>query len=104
MDRRQNPRVAVQLPVQVWGMDAFGRPFMDPAVVTNMSIGGLVLQGIRRRLRAGEILDVRMGKKKAEFRVVWVSANGDLGMQSLSAQVFLPESVLTYASQAAAAC
>ena len=104
MDRRQSPRVAVQLPVQVWGMDAFGRPFMDPAVVTNMSAGGLVLQGIRRRLRAGEILDVRMGKKKAEFRVVWVSENGDLGMQSLSAQTFLPDSVLAYASQAAAAC
>jgi hypothetical protein len=77
---------------------------MDPAVVTNMSTGGLVLQGIRRRLRAGEILDVRMGKEKAEFRVVWVSANGDLGMQSLTAQAFLPDSVLTYAAQAAAAC
>jgi hypothetical protein len=45
-----------------------------------------------------------MGKEKAEFRVVWVSANGDLGMQSLTAQAFLPDSVLTYAAQAAAAC
>ena len=104
MDRRQNPRITVQLPVQVWGMDAFGRPFMDAAVVTNMSAGGLVLQGIRRRVRTGEILDVRMGKEKAEFRVVWVKADGDLGMQSLSCQAFLPNSVLTYAAQAAAAC
>jgi len=104
MDRRQNPRIAVQLPVQVWGMDAFGRPFMDPAVVTNMSIGGLVLQGVRRRIRAGELLDVRMGNERAEFRVVWVGAMGELGMQSLTAQVFLPDSVLAHCSQTAAAC
>jgi len=104
MDRRQNPRIAVQLPVQVWGMDAFGQPFMDPAVVTNMSIGGLVLQGVRRRIRAGELLDVRMGNERAEFRVVWVGAMGELGMQSLTAQVFLPDSVLAHCSQTAAAC
>jgi hypothetical protein len=104
MDRRRNPRVAVQLPVQVWGMDAFGRPFMDPAIVTNMSTSGLVLQGIRRRMRAGEVLDVRMGKKKAEFRVVWVNAGGDIGLQSVATQAFLPDSVLTYCAQAAAAC
>jgi len=77
---------------------------MDPAIVINMSTGGLVLQGIRRRIRAGELLDVRMGKQKAEFRVVWVGATGDLGMQSITAQAFLPDSVLTYCSQAAAAC
>ena len=104
MDRRQNPRIAVQLPVQVWGMDAFGRPFMDPAIVINMSTSGMVLQGVRRRMRAGELLDVRMGKKKAEFRVVWVNAAGDLGLQSLTAQAFLPDSVLSYCAQAAAAC
>jgi hypothetical protein len=77
---------------------------MDPAIVINMSTGGLVLQGIRRRIRAGELLDVRMGRQKAEFRVVWVGASGDLGMQSVTAQAFLPDSVLTYCSQAAAAC
>jgi len=49
---------------------------MDPAIVINMSTGGLVLQGIRRRIRAGELLDVRMGKQKAEFRVVWVERPG----------------------------
>ncbi len=104
MDRRQNPRIAVQLPVQVWGMDAFGRPFMDPAVVTNMSASGLVLQGGRRRIRAGELLDVRMGKTKAEFRVVWVGGMGELGLQGVTAQTFLPDSVMVHCSQAAAAC
>jgi hypothetical protein len=104
MDRRRNPRIAVQLPVQVWGMDAFGRPFMDPAIVINMSASGMVLQGVHRRMRPGELLDVRMGKKKAEFRVVWVNASGDMGLQNIATQAFLPDSVLTYCAQAAAAC
>ncbi|PYV51084.1 MAG: hypothetical protein DMG92_05485 [Acidobacteria bacterium] len=51
MDRRQSPRIEVQLPVQVWGMDAHGQPFMNPALVTNMSTSGLVIQGVRRKIR-----------------------------------------------------
>lgn len=104
MDRRRNPRITVQLPVQVWGMDAFGRPFTDPAVVTNLSRGGMVLQGLHRRVRAGEMLDVRMGDEKAQFRVIWVNSGGDLGLRSLTTSAFVPESVLNHCSQAAAAC
>ena len=104
MDRRRNPRIAVQLPVQVWGMDAFGQPFTDPAVVTNLSSGGMVLQGIHRRVRTGEMLDVRMGNEKAQFRVIWIKPTGDLGLRSVTATNFMPNSVLTHCSQAAAAC
>jgi hypothetical protein len=104
MDRRRTARVSVQLPVEVWGLDAFGQPFTQSAMVTNLSSGGLVLEGVRRRIRRGEVLDVRMGSSKAEFRVVWISENGNLGMQSLTALTFLPPSVLTYCAQAAAAC
>jgi hypothetical protein len=67
MDRRQNARVTVLLPVEIWGMDAHGRPFTDPAVVINMSAGGIVLQGVRRRMRVGELLDVRMGSHCTRF-------------------------------------
>ena len=104
MDRRRNPRISVQLPVQVWGMDAFGRPFTEAAVVTNLSSSGMVLQGIQRRIRAGELLDVRMGSEKAQFRVIWVKPAGDLGLRSLGTQAFVPESVLSHCAQAAAAC
>jgi hypothetical protein len=104
MDRRRNPRVSVQLPVQVWGLDAFGQPFTESAMVTNLSSGGIVVEGVRRRMRTGDVLDVRMGASKAEFRVVWISEEGELGMQNLTAQSFLPQSVLMHCAQAAAAC
>ncbi len=104
MDRRQSPRVEVQLPVQVWGMDAFGQPFTNPALVTNMSAGGLVLQGVIRRVRIGELLDVRMGEEQAQYRVVWIAPTGDMGMQRITATAFLPMSVFVNCAQAAAAC
>ena len=104
MDRRQSSRVSVQLPVQVWGVDAHGRPFSDSAMVTNMSAGGMVLEGIRRRLRIGELLDVRMGNEQSQFRVIWIGRSGELGLQNLTEQSFLPSNVLVYCAQAAGAC
>jgi hypothetical protein len=106
MDRRQSPRIEVQLPVQVWGMDAHGQPFTNSALVTNMSTGGLVIQGVRRKVRIGEILDVQMGQEKAQFQVVWVGSQStfELGLQRTTAQAFFAGSVLANCSQAAAAC
>jgi hypothetical protein len=104
MDRRRSLRVSVQLPVEVWGLDASGQPFTESALITNMSSGGIVIQGLRRHLRAGEVLDVRMGRETAHFRVAWVGERGELGMQALSNHTFVPRSVLAYCSPAAAAC
>lgn len=104
MDRRRSPRISVQLPVEVWGLDASGQAFMETAKITNMSSGGVVIQGIRRRMRMGEVLDVRMGYETANFRVVWVGEDGELGMQALTDKTFVPPSVLIHCSQAAGAC
>jgi len=104
MDRRRSPRVSVQLPVEVWGLDASSQPFMQSAIITNMSSGGIVIEGLRRRMRPGEVLDVRMGYQTAHFRVVWVGEKGDLGMEALTTQAFVPTSILAHCSQAAGAC
>ena len=108
MDRRQSPRVDVQLPVEVWGLDAHGQAFMDPAIVVNMSMAGLVLQGLRRKIRPGEILDVRMGNDMAQYRVVWVggvgSRAGELGMQRVTPHAFQITSVLACCAQVTGTC
>src|SRR5215467_3661001 len=106
MDRRRTARVEVQLPVEVWGIDSHGQAFMDPAIVNNMSTGGLVIQGLRRKIRAGEILDVRMGTDKAQYRVAWVAgpgtANaGELGLHRITVEPAFMNSVLTCCAQAA---
>jgi len=104
MDRRRSPRVSVQLPVEVWGLDASGQAFTSSALITNMSSGGIVIQGLQRRIREGEVLDVRMGYQTAHFRVIWVGEQGELGMQALTTQTFVPHSVLVHCAQAAGAC
>ena len=104
MDRRRAARVSVQLPVSVWGLDAFGQGFTSPAMVTNLSANGVVVQGVRRRMRIGETIDVRMGDKKAQFRVIWIGEMAELGLERIDGNSFLPASTLAQFAQPAASC
>jgi hypothetical protein len=94
MDRRRNSRVFAHLPVRVWGMDAQGLPFMQLAGVRNISHSGALIQGMRRRVLPGEVLDVQMGQEKAQFRVAWVGERGtgeegEIGIESLPSEPFI---------------
>ncbi|HWH59679.1 MAG TPA: hypothetical protein VN682_18765 [Terriglobales bacterium] len=104
MDRRRAARVNVQLPVSVWGVDAFGQAFTSPAMVTNLSANGVVVQGVRRRMRIGESIDVRMGNNKGQFRVIWVGDMSELGLERIGGNSFLPASNLVQFAQSAATC
>ncbi len=91
MDRRRSPRVTANLPVRVWGVDAHDLPFMQLASVKNLSSTGAVIHGLRRQVRAGEILEVQMDQEKAQFRVVWTGTPGtgkagEVGLQSLASE------------------
>jgi hypothetical protein len=91
MDRRRNPRVTALLPVRIWGVDANSLPFAELARVKNISDGGAVIMGLRRRVRPGEILEVQSDEGKAQFRVIWVGragsrTEGEIGLQSLPSE------------------
>ncbi len=91
MDRRRSPRVSTQLPVRVWGVDAHDLPFMQLARAKNISSSGAVIQGMRRRVRVGEILEVQLDQEKAQFRVVWTGCPGteqagEVGLQRLASE------------------
>jgi PilZ domain len=91
MDRRRKPRVTALLPARVWGVDAFCQPFMQVVTVKNISDGGAVIQGMQRRVRPGEVLELQVGEEKAPFRVVWVGrpggrGEGEIGLQGLPTQ------------------
>ena len=64
------------LPVRVWGVDAHDLPFMQLASVKNLSSTGAVIQGMRRQIRPGEILEVQLDEEKAQFRVIWTGMQG----------------------------
>ncbi len=91
MDRRRQPRVTAFLSVQIWGLDAHALPFAQLASLRNFSSAGAVIQGIRRRIKPGEILEVQYGQNRAQFRVVWVGRtgtrrDGEIGIEILPAE------------------
>ncbi|MGA9391693.1 MAG: hypothetical protein WBV69_14745 [Candidatus Sulfotelmatobacter sp.] len=94
MDRRQQSRVFVDLPVQIWGMDSYARPFMQPASLRTISRYGATLQCVDARLKPGDLVDVLYEGTKAQFRIVWcgrpgTEMAGEVGLEKLSAEVML---------------
>jgi len=91
MDRRQETRVDVKLPVRIWGISDHSSPFMQLARVNNISHGGAVVQGLRPQVKPGTIVDVQYGGLKAQFRVVWTGRQGspregEIGIEKLETE------------------
>src|ERR1700720_4577185 len=94
MDRRRQSRVFVDLPVQIWGMDAHSRPFTQPASLRSISGRGATLQCVDAQLKPGEVIDILYQGTKAQFRIVWcgkagTEVAGEVGIESLSADTRL---------------
>jgi len=94
MDRRQQQRVFVELPVKIWGMDANSRPYTQPASLRNISGRGATLQGVSAQLKPGDLIDLQYEGTKAQFRVVWLGKpgtemHGSVGIENLSNDVQL---------------
>lgn len=97
MDRRKTARVKTSLPVRIWGVDANCCPFMQLATVRNISETGVLLEGIKSRLKPGEVVDVQYNDTKAEFLVIWTGKQGTrnhgrIGLQNLPSQPCLWDS------------
>lgn len=94
MDRRRETRVDTALPVRIWGVDSYSRPFMQLASVRNISSLGAVLQNVRSQIKPGEIVDVQYDGQKAQFRVIWAGQPGtmeagEVGLQRLPEEPYI---------------
>jgi hypothetical protein len=94
MDRRRQSRVFVDLPVQIWGMDSYSRPFMQPASLRTISGNGATLQCVDARLKPGDVVDVLYEGTKVQFRIVWCGKQGtemagEVGIENVSADLRL---------------
>jgi hypothetical protein len=89
MDRRQQSRVFVELPVVICGMDAHSRPFSQPASLRTISGRGATLQCVHAQLKPGEAVDILYEGTRAQFRIVWcgkpgTEMAGEVGVENLS--------------------
>lgn len=84
MDRRKERRLDLELPVRIWGVDRMAQPFTELVRLRNVSNHGAVLTGMRSKIQTGDELDVQHGASRAQFRIVWMSPEGEAGIESLS--------------------
>ena len=70
MSRRREPRVEVVLDVKVWGLDRFGKLFVQHARTLDATRFGARLIGVDC-VKAGEIIGLQHNGQKARFKVVW---------------------------------
>ena len=94
MDRRRQQRVFVELPVQIWGMDANSRPYTQSASLRTISGRGATLQGVDASLKPGDVVDLQYEGTKAQFRIVWLGKpgtqmQGEVGVENLSSDLKL---------------
>ena len=71
MVRHIEPRVDVTLDVKVWGLDLYGKPFVQHARTVNASTVGARLIGIDC-VREGEVISLQHGELKSRCKVIWV--------------------------------
>jgi PilZ domain len=74
--RRREERVAISLPIRLWGMDANGKPFTQTATTLDITRTGARIGGLARLLKQGDVVGMQHGAEKARFRVAWVGRAG----------------------------
>jgi len=94
MGRRCEQRIEVKLPVRVWGADQSGNPFLQSAYTVNITKNGARLRNLFCISRAGEIIRVQHGLKKANFDVRWVghpgsAADGQVGLHCMEPEKYI---------------
>jgi hypothetical protein len=92
MAQYHEPRVDISLDVKVWGMDLYGKPFVQHARTVNASSVGARLIGIDC-VREGEVISLQHENQKARCKVVWVGRDAAKSRQ-IGIQVVEPDKQL----------
>ncbi len=91
IERRQEPRTAVDLALMVWGVDTKGERFLQEARAKDISLSGALLSGIKADLRSGDVIGVLYAGNKARYRVVWVRYDGTGDHMQAAIHRFAPD-------------
>ena len=75
-EHRISPRLTVDLPVRVWGMNAGGRVFSQHARAQNISPHGALITGVECELKVGEVIGVQCEESKARCTIMWIMSFG----------------------------
>jgi len=76
MGKRREPRHPIRIPVRIFGTDADGQMFSENVFSFDISQQGARLDGVKTRLKAGEVIGVTQGKNKGRYTIQWVGQPG----------------------------
>ncbi len=88
MHSLREPRVPMQLRVEILGTDWEGKPYQESTFTSNISRTGTRLSRASSLRRVGERVELRRGKDKAPYTVIWIGTpgsqvEGQIGMRCL---------------------
>src|ERR1700740_2730366 len=84
-DHQTEPRLTIDLPVRVWGMNAEGRAFSQHARALNVSSEGALISGLESELKVGDVIGVQCEEKKARCSVIWAMNTGFISKNQVGA-------------------
>src|SRR5260370_21458473 len=94
MGRRAEPRIEISLRVRVWGMDRNGKPFIKSVYTADITRSGARLRDLFCLDRAGEVIRIQHGLKKANFTIQWIghpgtARGGEAGIHSMDPERYI---------------
>lgn len=73
---QDEPFVRMGIPIRIWGMDDFGRPFSQQARTLSVSRHGALIGGLEHIVRANEVIGLSREGQKSRVLIVWVGPIG----------------------------
>lgn len=76
MGKRVEPRLAIQVPVRIFGTDTKGAVFSQKVVTVNISHTGVEVAEVQAELAVNEIVGLTYANNRVHFRVKWIGTAG----------------------------
>jgi hypothetical protein len=104
LGKRRDPRIDIELPVLLTGIDISGRPLDQRVMTINISRRGALLNGVHGMLKLNDEIFLARLQKKEQFRVAWVGAEGtpaegQIGVAAVDANTSFWNEVLEASAQ-----
>ncbi len=78
------------LPLKIWGQDATGKTFNQPAFTMDVTPNGARIGGVKQELKVGEVIGLARGATKTKCRVTW-SAKHKNGLNEIGIELLEPQ-------------
>lgn len=91
MKLEADQHVVNTLTIKIYGMDDEGKPFFQPAKARPLTVRTALLEGMKHRLKSGNILGVQYKGRKARAQVVWMCEVNRHGQNQMEIRLLVAE-------------